>query len=516
MSPALRDAAPGLLVTNGDALERLDALCLRLLRALAEEGYRLQAVPAAVRAVLGADAPEVARILEFVCARLVPALARTGEEIGNLLHGLAGRYVPAGPSGAPTRGLANVLPTGRNFYSVDPKTIPSPAAWQVGQQLADALLEKYLREEGAYPETVGIVIWGTSAMRTHGDDVAEVLALLGVRPRWQQESRRVVGLEVIPPAELGRPRIDVTARVSGFFRDAFPNLIPLMEEAIELVATLGEPDEQNYVAKHFRQDLAAKRAVGEPADVARRKALYRLFGSKPGTYGAGILPLLDERNWQTDADLARVYAAWGGYVYTRDEYGATATQEFNLRFAQIAVAAKNQDNREHDIFDSDDYMQYHGGMIATVRALTGRSPRSFFGDSADPAQVRVRDLADEARRVFRSRVVNPKWIASIKRHGYKGAFELAATVDYLFGYDATAQVVDDWMYQRVAEAYVLDADMQRFFAEKNPWAMRGIVERLLEAMDRGLWAEADAATRAALQRIYLDFETHLEARQERR
>jgi cobaltochelatase CobN len=408
--------------------------------------------------------------------------------------------------------MANVLPTGRNFYSVDPNTIPSPAAWEVGQGLGRALLDKYLAEEGRYPESVGIVVWGTSAMRTHGEDVAEILFLLGVRPIWQPESRRVRGLEVIPLAELGRPRVDVTVRISGFFRDAFPNLVHLLDQAFDRVARLDEAADANYVAAHYGADRSAWLAAGLAPALAEQRALYRVFGSKPGTYGAGILPLLEARNWQTDQDLADVYTAWGGFAYTRDVYGEAAPDEFGLRFAQIAVAAKNQDNREHDIFDSDDYMQYHGGMIATVRALTGRNPRQYFGDSANPQHLRVRDLADEARRVFRSRVVNPRWLASIQRHGYKGAFELAATVDYLYGYDATAQVIEDWMYQRVTEAYVFDAQLQQFLEEKNPWALRAIVERLLEAVERGLWAAPEAGTEARLRAIYLELEGQLEER----
>ena len=366
------------------------------------------------------------------------------------------------------------------------------------------------------------MVWGTSAMRTHGDDIAQILALLGVRPVWQAESRRVVGLELVPLQELGRPRIDVTVRISGFFRDAFPNLINLLDQAVEMVAGLEEPPEDNLVVKHLQQDrdsTASGQSTQDDAGAAGgggagAASLYRIFGSKPGTYGAGILPVIEERNWETVHDLAEVYAAWGGYAYTRQEHGVNARPEFRRRFSQIVVAAKNQDNREHDIFDSDDYMQYHGGMIATVRALTGRNPRQFFGDSADPSRSRVRDLEDEARRVFRTRVVNPKWIDSMKRHGYKGAFELAATVDYMFGYDATAQVVEDWMYAGVTESYVLDPETRDFFMQSNPWALKSVVERLLEAIQRELWENPPEDMKDRLEEIYLQLETDLEARQE--
>ena len=509
----LRDGDDGAGVrVGGDVLEGLEALGRRLLSELQAAGFEGAAVDSIVGRTFPRDGQVVRESLRYVADELAPNLARTADEIGNLLRGLRGGYVPAGPSGAPTRGQANVLPTGRNFYSVDPNTIPSPNAWETGRALGDALLEKYLAEEGRYPESVGIVVWGTSAMRTHGDDVAEILHLLGVRPLWQRENRRVRALEVVPLAELGRPRIDVTVRISGFFRDAFPNLVHLMDDAVQLVAGLDEPPEDNFVATRVRAETAERVAAGLAREDARRSAAYRIFGSKPGTYGAGILPLLEERNWETDEDLARVYEAWGAFAYGRDTFGAEAHDEFRTRFRTIVVAAKNQDNREHDIFDSDDYMQYHGGMIATVRALSGRNPKQYFGDSSNPQEPRQRDLADEARRVFRTRVVNPKWIDGIKRHGYKGAFELAATVDYLFGYDATTQVVDDWMYERVTEAYALDPEMQRFFEEKNPWALRGIVERLVEAMDRGMWQAPPEETRRQLQQIYLELEGQLEER----
>ena len=512
--------------THGDLVERLESLSRVAFGRLLEGDFGPQQVPQVVQQLLGEPDTQTERVLGYVCEHIYPALLRTTDEIDNLLRGLEGKFVPPGPSGAPTRGMANILPTGRNFYSVDPKTIPSPAAWEVGKSLSQALLEKYLEEEGAYPEMVGMVVWGTSAMRTHGDDIAQILHLLGVRPVWQPESRRVVGIELIPLEELGHPRIDVTVRISGFFRDAFPNLINLMDQAIELVASLDESPEDNMIVKHLREDMAQTPSPSVPLPEgeggssdkgeggSRAASLYRIFGSKPGTYGAGILPVLDERNWETVEDLAEVYTAWGGYAYTQKDFGVNARGEFRRRFSQIVVAAKNQDNREHDIFDSDDYLQYHGGMIATVRALTGKDPRQFFGDSADPTRARVRDLQEESRRVFRSRVVNPKWIDSMKRHGYKGAFELAATVDYMFGYDATAQVVEDWMYQDVTESYVLDPEIQKFFHDSNPWALRSILERLLEAIERGLWAEPPPEMREKLQEMYLQLETDLEARQE--
>jgi cobaltochelatase CobN len=331
---------------------------------------------------------------------------------------------------------------------------------------------------------------------------------------WQKENRRVVGVEVVPLAKLGRPRIDVTIRISGFFRDAFPHLIKLLDEAIQLVAERDEPLDKNFVRKHYLADLAVNIAAGLPDP--QRQARYRVFGSKPGAYGAGLLPLIDERNWHDDADFAETYVNWGGYAYGADAQGVEAHEAFRHRLAGVQVALHNQDNREHDIFDSDDYFQFHGGMIATIRALTGKAPRPYFGDTHDPARPAVRDLKQEALRVFRTRVANPKWLEGITRHGYKGGLEMAATVDYLFGYDATAGVADDWMYEQLAQAYALDPRLQEFFARSNPWALCAIAERLLEAAQRGLWEQPQTETLAALRDTLLQSEAMLEARDEQR
>jgi len=508
------------VVTGADALEVLDEMAAHIVRLF--EYYRFDG--GAINQVIFEsidrnpylpDLEGLRKILAFISEELVPNLARTDEEITNLLHGLSGGYVPAGPSGAPTRGMAHILPTGRNFYAVDPRVLPSKAAWEVGQQLAKEVLDRHWKEAGRYPESVGISIWGTSAMRTHGDDVAEVLALLGVRPVWQAESRRINGLEIISLAELGRPRIDVTTRISGFFRDAFPHLIELMDEAVQIVIAADEPLDENFVRKHYLKELAELQKEDTLSiEQAEERAAYRIFGAAPGSYGAGILPLINEKNWQTDDDFAQAYINWGGYAYSRNAQGTDARKEFAQRLAGVEVALHNQDNREHDLFDSDDYLQFHGGMIATIRNLTGQQPKHYFGDSQDPARPVVRDLKEETLRVFRSRVVNPKWIESIKKHGYKGGLELTATVDYLFGYDATAHVVDDWMYEKVAETYALDAAMQQFFEENSPWALHAIAERLLEAAQRGLWEKPSEEVLESLKNLYLKSEALLESRSE--
>ncbi|OUC91977.1 cobaltochelatase subunit CobN [Streptosporangium minutum] len=515
--PGLREALG--LAEDGTAgrigTDEAETLARALVEAMEERAWDPAAAAGVTAAVLGAEAETaeaetgagadrgtVERILRFAAAEVVPRLARTTDEIDAILHALDGGYVPAGPSGSPLRGLINVLPTGRNFYSVDPKAVPSRLAWETGQAMADSLLERYRADTGDWPRSVGLSVWGTSAMRTAGDDVAEVLALLGVRPVWDEASRRVTGLEPIPAGELGRPRVDVTVRISGFFRDAFPHVVAMLDDAVRLAAGLEEPGEQNYVRAHV---LADSQSHGD-----ERRATMRIFGSRPGAYGAGLLPLIDSRNWRDDADLAEVYAVWGGFAYGRGVDGVPAREDMETAYRRIAVAAKNVDTREHDIADSDDYFQYHGGMIATVRALTGKAPAAYIGDSTRPDAVRTRTLSEETSRIFRARVVNPRWLAAMRRHGYKGAFELAATVDYLFGYDATTGVVADWMYDKLAATYVLDPENQEFLARSNPWALHGIAERLLEAADRGMWEHPDPDILRGLQEVYLKSEGDLE------
>ncbi|MPY83772.1 MAG: cobaltochelatase subunit CobN [Actinophytocola sp.] len=502
------DALPGLrtalgLTEGGDApaseVDEIEQQAHALVAAMEEHGWD----PAAATEVAAGHPADVERVLTFAATEVVPRLAETTNETAGVFHALDGGYIPAGPSGSPLRGLINVLPTGRNFYTVDPKAIPSKLAWETGQALADGLLKRYRDDTGDWPRSVGLSVWGTSAMRTSGDDAAEVLALLGVQPVWDEASRRVSGLEPIPLVELGRPRIDVTVRISGFFRDAFPHVVAMLDDAVTMVAELDEPEEQNFVRAHAQADLATH---GD-----QRRATTRVFGSKPGSYGAGLLPLMDSGNWRDDADLAEVYAVWGGYAYGRGLDGTPAREDMENSYRRIQVAAKNTDTREHDIADSDDYFQYHGGMVATVRALTGQAPASYIGDSTIPDAVRTRTLSEETARVFRSRVVNPRWLAAMRKHGYKGAFELAATVDYLFGFDATAGVVDDWMYEKLGQTYVMDQENQEFLKQSNPWALRGIVERLSEAAERGMWAKPDQELLDQMRDVYLQVEGDLEA-----
>ena len=449
-------------------------------------------------------------VLTWIQQTLLPNLKHTTHEIKNLLHGLDGHYVPAGPSGAPTRNRPEVLPTGRNFYSVDIRAIPTESAWDVGRKAAEILVENYTQENGEYPRTLGLSMWGTAAMRTGGDDMSEALALLGVRPVWDGPSRRVIDFEILPLSLVGRPRVDVTLRISGFFRDAFPNLISLFDQAVKAVAALDEPADQNPLAAQVKQDAESWRKKGLSDVQSLERSQYRIFGSKPGAYGAGLQGLIEAQNWDSDADLARAYINWSSYAYTGQADGHSAPEAFSQRLQQMQIVLQNQDNREHDILDSDDYYQFQGGLTAAVKAKSGKLPVTYFGDNAVPENPKVRSLSEEVARVYRSRVINPKWIAGVMRHGYKGAFEMSATVDYLFAYDATTGCVEDHMYEGVANAYLLDSKVRDFVEKLNPWALRDMSERLIEAHQRGLWQGAEGKVLDELRAIAHSAEGQIE------
>jgi len=429
--------------------------------------------------------------LEWISNSLLPALYKSTQEITYLLAGLNGHYVPAGASGAPTRGRPDVLPTGRNFYSVDIRSIPTETAWDMGRKAAEVLIERYTQEHGEYPKTLAISIWGTATMRNGGEDFSQILALLGVKPIWDGPSRRVVDFEILTPSALGRPRVDVTVRVSGFFRDSFPSLLQLVYKIFSAVSSLKEEKEINPLAAQVEADTAFWENQGLTKESANLRAKHRIFGSKPGSYGAGLQGLIDAQNWNNEEDLARAYLNWSSYAYSTSEkeeiIGTPEAEAFKQRLSQVEIVLHNQDNREHDLLDSDDYYQFQGGLAVAIKALTGKRPEMYFGDNSVLSQPRVKKLSEEIAKVYRARVINPKWLAGVMRHGYKGAFEIAATVDYLFAYDATTGLVEDYMYEGITEAYLREPQVSAFIEEKNPHALRDIAERLLEAHQRGLW-----------------------------
>ncbi len=460
--------------TVGDTVERLELLAVDLVA-----GNR--------RA--GPNWTRVAAVLAEIDGCLRPAVAECGAaELSGLLTGLDGRFVAPGPAGAPTRGRPDVLPTGRNFFSVDTRMVPTKAAWELGWQSATLLVERYAQDHGDWPRCMALSAWGTSNMRTGGDDIAQALALMGVRPTWDEPTGRVSGIEVMPVSVMGRPRVDVTLRISGFFRDAFPGLIDLFGSAVRAVAAESdEGDDDNPLQARVREEVAALAAQGVPEHDAVQQAGWRVFGSKPGAYGAGLQALIDERGWETAADLARAYVAWGGYAYTSGGHGAAAHRAFARRLQRVEAVVHNQDNREHDLLDSDDYYQFEGGLAAAVTHEAHRQPEIYHNDHSRPFAPKIRRLEEEIARVIRGRAVNPKWIAGVMRHGYKGAFELAATVDYVFAFAATTRSVRSDQFDMLYDAYLGDDVVRDFIRTHNPAALQEIAARFLEAQDRELW-----------------------------
>lgn len=494
--------------TKGQLLSEVIADARAAFDALDAEGWNAAAIARLVDERFGRSAL-VKRALGFVAEVARPKLVQTTDELEHAARGLDGRFVPPGGSGAPTRGCVDILPTGRNFFSVDPFKIPTPEAWKVGAMQGDALVARYREDEGRWPEQIGMVLWASPTMRTRGDDVAQILYMIGVRPVWDAASGRVKGVEVIPLAERSFPRLDVTVRASGLLRDAFPNVMELIDKATRMVAALDEPPEMNLLARNVGVDLGELLKAGVPPDEARRRAALRVYSDKPGCYGAGVAALLESGRWESPDDLGDIYIHWGGYAYGEGVYGEARQEDFRRRMGRLDLTLKNQDTRESDIFSSDDFNAYHGGMNAAVHAAAGRHARSYSGDSHDPRKPRVRSTEEEGRFVFRTRVLNPKWIEGMKRHGYKGAGDLSRLVDICFQWDATSGILGDWQYAEMAKTYAFDPAMQDFFKAHNPYALQNIAERLLEAIARGMW-ENPGDDKDKLEALLLEAEGEIE------
>ena len=427
-------------------------------------------------------------VLDKINIEVHPTVSKCGEsEILGIINALNGEFIQPGPSGAPTRGRLDVLPTGRNFYSVDSRAMPTITAWNIGWKSANLLLEKHLQDNGDWLRTILLSAWGTSNMRTGGDDIAQCLALMGAKPKWDDMSKRVTGFEILPLSVLGRPRVDVTLRISGFFRDAFPQLISLVDSAATAIMNLDEPVEQNLAAARFKS--------GEDRT--------RVYGAKPGAYGAGLQALIDERIWNSKSDLGAAYIEWGSYAYGKDSNGKKKTEDFETRLKQTEAIVQNQDNREHDILDSDDYYQFEGGAAAAVSTLQGIDRPIYHNDHSRPERPIIRTLEEEISRVVRSRVVNPKWINGVKRHGYKGAFEMAATLDYLFAFSATTGAVKSHHFDLTYEAYLEDVETFNFIKDNNQSALFEMAQKFKEALDRGLWRPKSNSARALLEKLIL-------------
>ena len=501
-------------LTGGELLRRIRNESRAFVTAIAEKGFTEQSVNAAMQLPETAEGPEewqqkIKSLGQYIIEEIYPRLARTTDELDHTLAALSGKYVAPGPSGSPSAGGVDLLPSGRNFYGVDPRALPSQAGWMAGKKLGDRMIEKYITDEGKYPENIGMVLWSGPNMRSSGQDIAEFLYLLGVKPVWQKGSLRVTDLEVIPLDELKRPRIDVTARISGLFRDTLPHLAELMDKAVLMVAKLDESDDDNFVRKHIREDSEALQADGASADDAWRNAAFRVFGDAPGTYGSGINVVLDAKNWESEKDLADVYVRWGGHIFGGGQRGVYQPELFKKRLAQMELTVKNEENHDMNILSSDDYNGFHGGMIAAVKSFGQKTPVSYVGDSANRGAPKIRTVAEEMKRVVRTESLNPKYIEGLMQHGYKGAMDMANRLNISFQWDATSSVMEDWMYNDYAEKYAFDPKVQQWMKKVNPWALQNIAETLLEAEQRQMW-NADDETKEKLQELYLSVEGEIE------
>ncbi|WP_421982917.1 cobaltochelatase subunit CobN [Roseibium sp.] len=478
--------------SNGDTVERLELLSRDLV---------------AGKCTPESEWSETGAVLDEIETTLRPSVLASGpSETASVLKALDGRFVEPGPSGAPSRGRPDVLPTGKNFYSVDVRAVPTETAWRLGWQSAALVADRYFQEEGEWPTSLVLTCWGTANMRTGGDDIAQALALIGARPVWEQASGRVTGFEILKLSDLGRPRIDVTLRVSGFFRDAFPHQMDLFDSAVRAVGALQEPDEANPIATRMKADALSLRAEGFGSDEAERRAGFRVFGSKPGAYGAGLQALIDEGLWQERSDFAETFLGWGGYAYGGGASGAGAKEELTTRLTSVDAVLHNQDNREHDLLDSDDYYQFEGGLAATVETLKGAAPKVFHNDHSRTERPVVRTLSEEIGRVVRGRAANPKWIRGVMRHGYKGAFEMVATLDYLFAFSATTTAVGDHHFDQLFDAYIDDPEVRDFLKDANPAGYADMLSRFLDAIDRDLWTPRRNSTHAVLNDLKTSFE----------
>ncbi|WP_058828559.1 cobaltochelatase subunit CobN [Haloferax sp. Q22] len=452
---------------------------------------------------------DLREVLAFICDEAAPRIAAAEDEIPQTADALDGEYVRPGGSGAPTRGGVDLLPTGRNFYTLDPRKVPAKPAWSVGERVAEGVLDRHYDDHGEYPEEFGVVAWGTPTVRTRGETIAQVLAFMGVEPVWT-DAGRADDVEPIPLEELDRPRIDVTTRVSGLFRDAFPQAASVVNDAVDAVVELDEPHELNYVKKHVEEDAAEFESEGVDADEAEKLAKHRVFTTTPGGYGAGTNKAVDEGEWDDRSDLADVFVQWGGYALGSRGKVTEAHDAFERRLSGVEATVKIEDTAEQDEFDSSDWYAFHGGFVSAVGEISGSDPASYVGDSSDPDNVNVYTNEEKVRKAMRARVLNPDWLDSMEEHGYKGAGDLSTTVDVALGWDATTGVVSDTLWESLADAYAFDEDRQEWMRDVNPWALESITATFLEAIDRDLW-DADGDVRERLQDINLSVEGDLEA-----
>ncbi|RUZ13894.1 cobaltochelatase subunit CobN, partial [Mesorhizobium sp. M7A.F.Ca.CA.001.09.1.1] len=389
-----------------------------------------------------------------------------------LLAALDGRHIKAGPAGAPARGRSDVLPTGRNLFTSDPRTMPTPTAYDLGKAAAEEVVRGYMQSHGDWPRSLVIDLWGSASLRTGGEEIAQGLALMGCRPQWDLATGRITGIEVLPPATLGRPRVDVTWRISGLFRDMFPTQIALIDAAANAVAARDEDDSENPLAAKTRAD---------------GKISPRIFGTSPGTYGTGVEDLMSSGDWSARDEIGRAYLDATSHAYGgAGGEGISAPGVFEGRIAEADLLVHTGDDPGRDILEGSADVAFIGGFSAAVAAL-GRNADVIVLDTTDPQKPKPRSISEAVARVVRARAVNPRFISGQMRHGPRGASEFAETVDRLIGFAETTHAISGTLIEAVHDAYLGDPMVRAFILRENPAAAKIIAERFLSARRRGLW-----------------------------
>jgi len=419
-------------------------------------------------------------------------------ELDALMRALRGEYIEPGP-GADIVQNPGILPTGRNTHAVNPYGVPSVSAWQKSETIVDLLLERHLREQGRYPEAIGMVLWGMDNIKTQGEGVAQALRLLGVEP-VRDAMNRVSDVAIIPWETLGRPRMDVVMSVSGIFRDLFGATMELLDKAVRCVAALDEPPECNYLRKHVRERLAA----GAPIE----DAAARVFSNAAGNYGTHVNFLVLESQWNDAREIGDLFMMRKCFAYGRKREGVEARDLLEEALSRVEATYQNIDNTEIGITDVDHYFEYLGGLSQAVEQRARQKPRIYLSDTLAPA-AKMRTLEETVRLEVRAKILNPKWYEGMLRHGYRGVAEIENHVANTFGWSATAGAVDGWVYDEIAATFVLEESMLQRLRTLNPHAARNLVGRLLEAQHRGFW-QADPAVIERLHDTFAELEDHLE------
>jgi len=485
--------------------ERIDSLVAEAIKEFVDAGTDA-AVALLERSAHGGGAhirPEDSRAV-FALLEKISIQLETNNEIEAIARALRGEFIEPGPGADIVQNPA-ILPTGRNTHAVNPYTIPSTMAFARAETVAGSLLERYLAENGRYPRSIALVLWGLDNIKTQGEGVAQAFWLLGVRP-VRDALNRVTEVEAIPLEELKRPRIDVVMTISGIFRDLFSPTVLLLDKAVRLVAQLDEPAEMNYLRRHVMEQVGNDVC---PFD----DAVARVFSNAPGNYGTNVNFMVMDSQWDGSETLGELFVTRKCFAYGRDSEGRAvegreARAAMDRALGRVEATYQNIDTFEIGITDVDHYFEYLGGISKAVETRAQTRPSIYLSDSLS-RDARIRSLEETVRLETRSKTLNPKWYEGMLNHGFRGVAEIESHVSNTFGWSATADAVDDWIYTEVAKTFVIDEAMLERLRTLNPHSAHSLVGRLLEAHGRGYW-DADVSLLDKLREISGSLEDQLE------